>query len=532
MEMTVIQSAEYRDLPLALLSESITNPRRVFEDEALKELAASIRAQGVLSPLLVRPLDERGFEIIAGARRYRAAQMAQLVTVPVRIVNLNNADTLVAQLIENLMRRDVHPMEEASGFRALLNLEEPKYSIEQISAKTGKSPMYVASRLKLTELAPAAVEAFYKDEIGVGHALLLAKLQPDQQEKALAACFKEDWSGGSQARRILLPVRNLQSWIEQNVLLILKDAPFNKRDAELVPDAGSCVECPKRTGHNKLLFAEVSRQDACSDPRCFSSKVEAHIQKTLVEKPKLVQISTAYGVQRQDSPVLPRNKYVAIRQEKPANKQESTRPEFKTCKFTTEAIVSEGSEKGEIQKVCANPACPIHHAKRPDQHRTDDAKWKAEQEKRRREEAIANATGIRILSAIAAAVPVRLMKRDLLFVAEKLAVMLDQPRLEIAARQSGIKKSKASESVEKLFLAFLRRADEGTVGKLLVEIAILLAASRRDSAQTLSNAAEVYKVDVEAIRQKVRQEFTARQKATQQKGPATTKPQAKARKTA
>jgi len=300
----------------------------------------------------------------------------------------------------------------------------------------------------------------------------------------------------------------------------------------IMMSAGSCVECPKRTGHNKLLFAEVSRQDACSDPRCFSSKVEAHIQKTLVEKPKLVQISTAYGVQRQDSPVLPRNKYVAIRQEKPANKQESTRPEFKTCKFTTEAIVSEGSEKGEIQKVCANPACPIHHAKRPDQHRTDDAKWKAEQEKRRREEAIANATGIRILSAIAAAVPVRLMKRDLLFVAEKLAVMLDQPRLEIAARQSGIKKSKASESVEKLFLAFLRRADEGTVGKLLVEIAILLAASRRDSAQTLSNAAEVYKVDVEAIRQKVRQEFTARQKATQQKGPATTKPQAKARKTA
>ena len=95
METSAVHATEYRDLPLAVLSESATNPRRVFEDEALKELAASIRAQGVLSPLLVRPLEERGFEIIAGARRYRAAQVAEVPTVPVRIVNLSDADTLV-----------------------------------------------------------------------------------------------------------------------------------------------------------------------------------------------------------------------------------------------------------------------------------------------------------------------------------------------------------------------------------------------------------------------------------------------------
>jgi ParB family chromosome partitioning protein len=391
--------------------------------------------------------------------------------------------------------------------------------------------MYVTSRLRLTELVPAAVEAFYKEEIGVGHALLLAKLQPDQQEKALAACFKEEWNGSRQARRILLPVRNLQCWMEQNVLLILKDAPFDKRDPELVPAAGSCGACAKRTGQNKLLFAEVSRQDACSDPKCFSSKVEAHIQKALVEKPKLVQISTAYGVQRQDSPVLPRNKYVAIRQEKPTNKQEATRPEFKTCQFTTDAIVSEGSEKGEIQKVCANPACPVHHAKKQEQRPAVDAKWKAEQEKRRQEEAIANATGIRILSAIVAAAPVRLMKRDLLFVAERLAVLLDRPRLEIAARQCGIKKAKENDSIEKLFLAFLRRADEGTLSRLLVEFSILLAASRGDHGQTVRIAAETYKVDIEAIGKKVRQEFIAK-KAKQSIKPAAEKAQRKARKTA
>jgi ParB family chromosome partitioning protein len=122
--------------------------------------------------------------------------MAEAATVPVRIVHLSDAETLEAQLVENLMRRDVHAMEEAQGFRALLNLEEPKYSIEQIAARTGKSPANIASRLKLTEPALVVVETLYREEIGVGHALLLAKLQPTQQEQALVSCFKEDWSAG------------------------------------------------------------------------------------------------------------------------------------------------------------------------------------------------------------------------------------------------------------------------------------------------------------------------------------------------
>ena len=145
METTVINATEYRNVPLSLLSESKTNPRRIFEDAALKELSESIRTQGVLSPLLVRPLTENDFEIVAGARRYRAAQMAEADTVPVRIVNMNDTQALEAQLVENLIRSDVHPMEEAQGFMALLDLEGPIYSIEQIAAKTGKQPTFVAA---------------------------------------------------------------------------------------------------------------------------------------------------------------------------------------------------------------------------------------------------------------------------------------------------------------------------------------------------------------------------------------------------
>ena len=113
--MNMNTATEYRNLPLAVLTESTTNPRRIFEDSALKELAESIRTQGVLSPLLVRPLTDQSFEIVAGARRYRAAQMAEAETVPVRIVALTDAEALEAQLIENLQRRDVHPLEEAQG---------------------------------------------------------------------------------------------------------------------------------------------------------------------------------------------------------------------------------------------------------------------------------------------------------------------------------------------------------------------------------------------------------------------------------
>jgi ParB family transcriptional regulator, chromosome partitioning protein len=511
---TVTNATEYRNLPLALLTESTTNPRRIFEENALKELAESIRTHGVLSPLLVRPLTESGFEIVAGARRYRAAQMAEAATVPVRIVHLTDAEALEAQLVENLIRRDVHPLEEANGFRALLNLEEPKYSIEQIAAKTGKSSVYVAARLRLTELTQNVVDAFYREEIGVGHALLLAKLQPEQQEQALAACFKEDWSaGGQKAKRILLPVRNLQFWIESNILLVLKLAPFDKRDAQLVPAAGSCMDCPKRTGHNKLLFSEMSKQDACTDPNCYLGKVDAHVVKTIAAKPKLVQISTAYGQQQQGNATLPRNKYTEIRPQKPTTKEEATRPEFKTCKYTTEAIVSEGIDKGELRKVCTEVNCLVHHPKKRPQQVADDTKWKAEQEKQRKEQAIANATGIRILAAISGAVPVRLMKRDLLFVVERLAALLDENRLAVVARQHGIKKSKDSDSTAKLFTAYLRRAEESALSGLLVEITILHVATRQNPTQVLRDAATVYKVNVDAIGLKVKQEFSAKEGA-------------------
>jgi len=508
----ITPNAVPQEVPLSLLTPSNTNPRQHFNEDDLNELAETIRKSGVYQAILARP-KEQGLEIVFGERRYRASLLAGKETIPALVREMSDAEVLEAQLVENLQRRDVHPMEEAEGYKRLLSLAEPTYTVEQIAAKVGKTPAYITTRLKLTDLCDEAAAAFYQDHVGVGHALLLAKLPPEQQKPALRACFKEVYNGGDKPTRVLLPVRNLQFWIATNVLLILKDAPFNKRDTQLLPTAGSCADCPKRTGHNKLLFGDdLGKQgDQCTDPTCYQAKVDAHVAKTIAAKPELIQISTAYGAQQEGSSVLPRNKYTVIRDERPASKDEAKRPEYKECKYTTEAIITEGSDVGTIHKVCANLNCPVHHPKQTSGR--DEAKWKAEQEKQRRDQAIANATGLRVLSAIGAAVPVRLLKRDLFFVLEKLVGILDESRIETLARQHGIRQKRDEGSVARTLIAFMRRADEGTLSRLMVEATILLAASRHNGTSVLKDAATLYKVDTEAIGQTVKQEFAAKAKA-------------------
>ena len=117
---TVLQSGavlnDFREVPIYLLQESPTNPRRSFDEAKLHELAQSIRSQGVLVPLTVRSLDIDRFEVVAGARRFRAARLAELASVPVRVVQLTDTQVLEYQLIENAIREDVHPYEEAMAY--------------------------------------------------------------------------------------------------------------------------------------------------------------------------------------------------------------------------------------------------------------------------------------------------------------------------------------------------------------------------------------------------------------------------------
>ena len=118
------------------------------------------------------------------------------------------------------------------------------------------------------------------------------------------------------------------------------------------------------------------------------------------------------------------------------------------------------------------PTAPVHHPKQ--QTSRDDEKWKAEQEKQRKEQTIANTTGIRVLTAIGTAVSVRLLKRDLLLVIEWLLIVMNESRVELLARQHGIRQKRDDGGVKKTLTAFLRRADEGTLSRIVVEASLLL----------------------------------------------------------
>ena len=101
---------EYRSIPITPLVESARNPRKRFDEKSLEELAASFKTQGVLAPLLVRELEESKYEVVAGARRLRAARLAELDRLPVRVVKLTDAEAIEAQVVENLQREDIHPL--------------------------------------------------------------------------------------------------------------------------------------------------------------------------------------------------------------------------------------------------------------------------------------------------------------------------------------------------------------------------------------------------------------------------------------
>src|SRR6266478_1104423 len=169
-----------QDIPLGKIRESKTNPRRFFDETKLADLAENIRQHGVLQPILLRPLPqgEAGtYELVAGTRRYRASKLAKRESIPATVRELTDAQALELQVIENVQRVDVHPLDEAQGYAALIELQPDTYTVESIAARVGRSPAYVNGRLRLIQLIPEAKQAFYEDKLMVAHAFEIARLQ-------------------------------------------------------------------------------------------------------------------------------------------------------------------------------------------------------------------------------------------------------------------------------------------------------------------------------------------------------------------
>lgn len=271
-------------LPLAQIAPSRTN-RRVIEDDALHDMAATMKLYGVLQPLLLRRLPAERLqdtfedeatrrathEIIAGERRYRAAQIAGLRAVPYIERDADNMHALLMQLIENLHRSDLTPLQEALGVQRLTL--DHGLSIDGAAEALHKSRTHVFESLRLLTLCPEATAALAARTLTRSVALLVAQrpteaIQTEYTKRVLTG----GPDGGPMSYRSALDLAR------RSYMLKLDQAPFALEDATLCPSAGACSVCPKHTGASPELW-DKNDADVCTDTACFAEKKDAHFER-------------------------------------------------------------------------------------------------------------------------------------------------------------------------------------------------------------------------------------------------------------
>ena len=211
-----------RRAPIENLQPNPRNPRRLFTDDELDELAASIRERGIIQPIVVRAIKGDNFEIIAGERRWRAAQRAGLHDVPIAVVEANDAQSLEYAIIENVQRADLNPIEEATGYLALM--DDFNRTQEEVAQIVGKSRPHIANTIRLLKLSEPVKQLVRTGKISAGHARLLVG-QPNA-ELIAHEIIDKGWS-----------VRDLEADMRKDVAAQLRDM---RREAK-----GFVVNLPK-----------------------------------------------------------------------------------------------------------------------------------------------------------------------------------------------------------------------------------------------------------------------------------------------
>jgi ParB/RepB/Spo0J family partition protein len=262
----------FKNLPLSKVSEASGNPRTHFDEHLVRELAASIKTHGVLQPILVRPLEGGMYEVVCGARRYRASKMARLEAIPATIRKLDDDQALELQITENLQRKDIHPLEEALAIKRLH--EERGMSMEEVASRLGKSQQYLYQRAKLADLIPELQKVFFEGHIMVKDAYKLARISAVDQRKF----YNEEVKG----REDRIDWHDIDYYI-QDFHRKLKNAPFDIADASLISSAGACITCPKNSAVNSFLFPDLVDDPTCSDSQCWKQKANIAFDRKLKE---------------------------------------------------------------------------------------------------------------------------------------------------------------------------------------------------------------------------------------------------------
>jgi ParB/RepB/Spo0J family partition protein len=264
---------------ISLLRESPTNPRKYFDKRSLDELAESVRERGILEPLVLRPLPKAKageLEIVAGARRYRAAKLAGLGEVPAMLFDFSDKDVRLIQLVENGQRVDLTPIEEAEAYA---ELAAEGLSIAEIAGKLKKRMPDVAKRIPLAKLPKKAKDLMASGVLPVGHAELIARIpDPKLHEEALGRIMEDFWGAGDRTVLGVVPFATAQRVIEAEFMTEIASAPFDPEDATLSP-LGPCSRCQHLSGNNRDLFGDVKGRNVCTYPRDFRLKIENHLKR-------------------------------------------------------------------------------------------------------------------------------------------------------------------------------------------------------------------------------------------------------------
>ena len=529
---TSAKQPEIKMIEVRELHGSPLNPRKHFDPVKLKEVAESIKQMGVLAPLLVRPhypktgsgetalvkiglltkREPEGYEIVAGERRWRASKLAKLEAVPCLVRDYTDAEALEVMVVENQQRADVTPIEEAEGYKALMKLAG--YDVPTIAQKVGMSVSHVYQRMKLAELIEPAKTLLADGHITPGHAVLIARLQPADQEKVLWKCCIR-WSTGKPkmdevlkaavaefGNFHLMSVRETANFIEEEVHCLMKGAKFDTDDVNLVPAAGACALCPKRTGFNPDLFADV-KEDRCTDTKCFKAKVEAHlkakvedVKENLEEGATVLRITKEYSTSGKGKGVLNCDKY------KEAKKSDKG------------AVAAVDVDTGKVKYVKPTPV------RSPNGEKQMTAEERAEYERKLSEKIKAEDLFRKLLfKALAPKLPKRFDKAFLL----EMAKEHERRGNELIAEVLGLKNSKSYQALSE---AELER---------FILLSPLASAARCDSEwdlkrdhwqyKKLFDLAKEHKIDLKAIDAEVDNQLTGTLPAPKKDGAA---PSAKA----
>jgi ParB family chromosome partitioning protein len=334
---------QLQKLKVSACYESETNPRgKDFEGAQFAELVASVKQKGVLVPILARPRTKAGkqFEIVAGNRRFRAAQKAGLEEIPAQVQEMTDVEAREAQIVENLQRVDIHPLEEGEAYRKLIE-EGKNYDLQAVAAKVGKSVPYVRRRLILTDLTAEVKKAYRADKLNAAQAELIARLGASEQPKALTMVLHRNYG-----------TSELREWIQETIVKKLSSAPPWKNHEALVAAAAPCEECAKKKGGD--LFREGATEQ-CGDPTCFSRRMAAHIQLTKEDyasrKEPLLLVAESYRQSGDTVPkgMLARGEFHRIRGDK--------------CTSAQKALIADGElddELGQVILVCVDENCKTH----------------------------------------------------------------------------------------------------------------------------------------------------------------------------